>query len=113
MWKNSKGFTLVEVLGALVVWMVIASVLLPGLIRMNQERKGFLLDQQARFILTLELENIRTETRLFEASTVNKNGTLYSLTLVEDNQPARLCVSYMDYRLLEKERCAYVHLPKQ
>ncbi|WP_339146850.1 MULTISPECIES: type II secretion system protein [unclassified Sutcliffiella] len=110
MWKNSKGFTLVEVLGALVVWMVIASVLLPGLVRMNQERKGFILDQQARFILTLELERIRTETILFEESTVNRNGTSYSLTLVEDIVPPMLCVSYINYRSLEKERCGYVHL---
>lgn len=111
MWKNFKGFTLVEVLGALVIWMVIASVLLPGLLRIHQERRGFHLDQEARFILTMELESIRTETRIFEESTVNKNGNFYSLALVEGNGPAMLCVSYKDYRLLEKERCAYVHLP--
>ncbi|MCG1022682.1 type II secretion system protein [Sutcliffiella horikoshii] len=111
MWKNSKGFTLVEVLAALVVWMVIASVLLPGLVRMNQERKGFILDQQARFILTLELERIRTGAILFEENTVNKNGTSYALTLVEDTVPPMLCVSYTNYRSLEVERCAYVHLP--
>lgn len=111
MWKNSKGFTLVEVLAALVVWMVIASVLLPGIVRMNQERKGFILDQQARFILTLELERIRTEAILFEESTVNKNGTSYALTLEEDTTPPMLCVSYTNYRSLVIERCAHVHLP--
>jgi type II secretory pathway pseudopilin PulG len=111
MWKNSKGFTLVEVLGALVVWMIIASVLLPGLVRMNQERKGFILDQQARFILTLELERIRTEAILFEERTVNRNGTSYALTLEEDTLPPMLCVSYINYRSFEMERCAYVHLP--
>ncbi|WP_010194647.1 type II secretion system protein [Bacillus sp. m3-13] len=111
MWKSSKGFTLVEVLGALVIWMVIASVLLPGLVRMNQERKGFILDQQARFLLTMELEEIRTGAKLFEDSMVNRNGTTYSLTLVEETVPPVLCVSYMNYKSLEEERCIYVHLP--
>ncbi|WP_404428670.1 prepilin-type N-terminal cleavage/methylation domain-containing protein [Sutcliffiella horikoshii] len=111
MWKSSKGFTLLEVLGALVIWMVIASVLLPGLVRMNQERKGFILDQQARFILTMELEQIRTESQVLEGKTVIRNGTAYSLTLKEETIPSVLCVSYMNYRSLEEERCIYVHLP--
>lgn len=111
MWKSSKGFTLLEVLGALVIWMVIASVLLPGLVRMNQERKGFILDQQARFILTMELEGIRTEARTLESKTVIRNGTTYLLTLEEETFPPVLCVSYMNYRSLEEERCIYVHLP--
>lgn len=111
MWKSSKGFTLVEVLGALVVWMVIASVLLPGLVRMNQERKGFILDQQARFILTMELEQIRTESQILEDKTVIRNGTAYSLTLEAENVPSIMCVTYMNYRSMEEERCIYVHLP--
>jgi len=111
MWKSSKGFTLLEVLGALIIWMVIASVLLPGLVRMNQERKGFILDQQARFILTMELEQIRTEAQILKSKTVIRNGTAYSLTLKEETIPPVLCVSYMNYRSLEEERCIYVHLP--
>ncbi|WP_226680038.1 type II secretion system protein [Sutcliffiella horikoshii] len=111
MWKSSKGFTLLEVLGALVIWMVIVSVLLPGLVRMSQERKGFFLDQQARFLLTVELEEIRTEAKSFEGNTVNRNGTTYSLTLVEETVPPLLCVTYKNYRSLEEERCIYVHLP--
>ncbi len=111
MWKNAKGFTLVEVLGAMVVWMVIASLLLPGIVRLNQERKGFILEQQARFVLTLELDQIRLEANLVDGKTVNRNGTDYRLTLDEGSKPNILCVSYTDYRLLEQERCVYVYLP--
>lgn len=111
MWKNCKGFTLLEVLASLVIWMVIASVLLPGLVRINQERKGFALEQQARFILTMELENVRSNDAVFQEKTVNKDGTFYSVTLIEESFPPMLCVSYDDYRLLVKERCMYVHYP--
>ncbi|WP_157860696.1 type II secretion system protein [Bacillus sp. LL01] len=111
MWRGCKGFTLVEVLAALVVWMMIASVLLPGLIKINQERKGFILEQQARFLLTLELENIRTEKEMFTPKTINKGGIMYSLSLLEEDEPTKLCVNYTDYKLLVKERCVYVRYP--
>ncbi|NLP50901.1 type II secretion system protein [Bacillus sp. RO1] len=108
MWKSHRGFTLLEVLATLVIWMVIASVLLPGLVRMNQERKGFVLEQQARFILTIELESIRSQEGVFQEKTLNKDGTIYTVTLKEGTIPPTLCVSYSDYQLLVKERCLYV-----
>ncbi|KPB05208.1 type II secretion system protein [Bacillus sp. CHD6a] len=111
MWNSDKGFTLLEVLATLVIWMVIASVLLPGLVKMSQERKGFFLEQQARFILTLELENIRSQDDVFQETTSYKDGNVYTITLKEETVPPLLCVSYIDYQLLEKERCVYVRYP--
>lgn len=111
MWKSHRGFTLLEVLATLVIWMVIASVLLPGLVKMNQERKGFVLEQQARFILTIELESTRSQEGVFQEKTLNIDGTIYTVTLKEGTIPPTLCVSYSDYQLLVKERCIYVRYP--
>ncbi|CAG9619268.1 type II secretion system protein [Sutcliffiella rhizosphaerae] len=110
MWKKDSGFTLLEVLAALFVWIVIASVLVPGLVRMNQERKGFLLEQEARYILNMEQDKIRIGHQAEYPLLISKK-TDYLVEFHLESQISELCVSYKEYRQNKKERCVYVHYP--
>ncbi|QFT89793.1 hypothetical protein FIU87_14110 [Bacillus sp. THAF10] len=111
MWRKDEGFTLLEVLAALFVWVVIASLLVPGLVRMNQERKGFLLEQDARFILAMSLEEIRREQPINFEGKIIKKRTTYSTHMKEASMSPLLCVAYTDFRNMKQERCVHVFYP--
>ncbi|MGD6832306.1 hypothetical protein ACQCT5_09085 [Sutcliffiella halmapala] len=107
MWNQSKGFTLLEVHAALIVWMIIMTLLLPSLVRINQERNNFKLDREARLLLTKELENVRLSGGMFIGKEIESNGTRFRLyQSVETTLPA-ICAEYLDYRKREKRRCVY------
>ncbi|WP_078379734.1 type II secretion system protein [Sutcliffiella halmapala] len=109
MWKLSNGFTLLEVLATMVVWMITITLLLPALVMINQERNGFTLDREARFLLNQELESKRSHGDPLSEKIIEKQGRVFQLIRKEDGSLISICVKYQDYRDREKTRCVYWH----
>ncbi|MCA1320536.1 prepilin-type N-terminal cleavage/methylation domain-containing protein [Bacillus tianshenii] len=107
MWRQSRGFTLLEVLAALVVWMMIMTLLLPGLVMINQERSSFKHDRTARQLLTKELEKLRKSGDVFIGKEIESNGISFRFHKSEENGIPAICAVYLDYRKREERRCVY------
>jgi competence protein ComGE len=77
---------------------------------MHQERKGLLLEQQARFFLANELDRVRVDEQGYLEKKMTWQGVEVRL-LYKDEQPhSSICVGYSDYRSNEKQRCMYAFL---
>lgn len=107
MWRQPRGFTLVEVLATLVIWMITITILLPSLVMINQERNSFTLEREARFLLTEELESVRGDGEQLEARILEKHGRQFQIIKKINESFTSICVKYQDYRNREQTKCVY------
>lgn len=103
MFKNCKGFTLAETLSSLIIWLMIATFLLPNFLLIVLERKNLQLEQSIRYTLTNEVEKRRTEEKRFDYE--NYNGAMQIVERTIEGNKA-VCILYDDYRNVTRERCA-------
>ncbi|MED4019045.1 type II secretion system protein [Sutcliffiella cohnii] len=103
MFKNCNGFTLAETVSSLIIWIMIATFLLPNFLFIVLERKNLQLEQSIRYTLTNELEKRRAGEMQFDIENYSSGMQIVERT-VEGNKA--VCIIYDDYRNVSRERCA-------
>ncbi|RAK22370.1 competence protein ComGE [Anoxybacillus vitaminiphilus] len=106
MCKNCNGFTLIEMLVSLGIWLLVSILLLPSFVQISLERKNEELKMTAQQILKEEL-HIRHLTSLHD-KTIQRNNVLYTVhwEFVE-NGVVKVCIHWQDYTERVVERCGY------
>lgn len=108
--RNKRGFTLVEMLLAVSIWLMLCATLLPQLLLIMTERKNTEIYSRGRQLLSEELnkEYNGDESNL---DRVIKNGVtyLFSKTFNEELQKWELCITWEDKLSKTYERCGYLN----
>jgi competence protein ComGE len=103
MCKNCNGFTLIEMLVSLGIWLLVATILLPSFIQISLERKNEELKSTAQQILNEEL----CMTTLHD-KTIRRNDVLYTIRWeFAENGIMKACIHWQDYTERIVERCGY------
>ncbi|WP_044747835.1 competence type IV pilus minor pilin ComGE [Bacillus alveayuensis] len=106
MCKNCKGFTLVELLVSLGIWLLVSILLLPSFVQILLERKNEELKITAQQILKEELR-IHHLTSLHD-KTIQHNNVMYTIRWeFVENGVVKACIFWKDYTGRSVERCGY------
>jgi prepilin-type N-terminal cleavage/methylation domain-containing protein len=105
--KNCKGFTLVEVITALMVLTIMTLVLLPSLAKIYQERGAIHQEHVALHLLDKAITSwIYDNNTLIEENVVIEQNTTYTLTLLlNDDNYIRACINWIGANQRVYERC--------
>jgi competence protein ComGE len=103
MCKNCNGFTLIEMLVSLGIWLLVATILLPSFIQISLERKNEELKSTAQQILNEELRMTTLHDK-----TIRRNDVLYTIRWeFAENGIMKACIHWQDYTERIVERCGY------
>src|SRR5690554_2902452 len=95
--RNKRGFTLVEMLITVSIWLLLCATLLPQLLLIMTERKNTEIYNMGRQLLSEELnkEYNGDESNL---DSIKKNGVTYLVTKTfnEELQKWELCITWED-----------------
>ncbi|HZG60497.1 MAG TPA: competence type IV pilus minor pilin ComGE [Anoxybacillus sp.] len=106
MYKNCNGFTLIEMLVSLGIWLLVATILLPSFIQISLERKNEELKSTAQQILNEELRMYDFTT--LHDKTIRRNDILYTIRWESaENGIMKACIHWQDYTERVVERCGY------
>ncbi|MBA2869911.1 competence protein ComGE [Anoxybacillus calidus] len=106
MCKNCNGFTLIEMLVSLGIWLLVATILLPSFIQISLERKNEELKSIAQQILNEELRMYDLTT--LHDKTIRRNDVLYTIRWeFTENGTMKACIRWQDYTKRAVERCGY------
>ncbi|WP_010678103.1 competence type IV pilus minor pilin ComGE [Bacillus timonensis] len=108
--KDKRGFTMVEMLLSVSIWLMLCATLLPQFMFIMTERRNIDLRNMGNQLLTEELQKEFNGEASNLGSTV-KNGVTYqfSKTYNEGLQGWQLCVSWQDKLTKTYERCGYIN----
>jgi len=106
MWKKYSGFTFVELIAAITIWVVLTSLVLPSFIQISLERKNETLKSTANQIMNEEL--LLNNGSKTEGKQVTRNGYAYSVywQSVEGGN-LKVCIRWHDHVGRLTERCGY------
>ncbi|MCH1624914.1 type II secretion system protein [Ferdinandcohnia quinoae] len=108
--KCKKGFTLLEMLIALTIWLLLCTVFLPKLTVILIERKNIEIMNTGNKILSEELAQAFQDTwfEVGEEVIVKENYSYVLMRELNENiQKWEVCVSWTDKRNRIVERCGY------
>jgi|GEM_PF-689915 len=109
--KKYSGFTLIEVIAAIAIWLSLSMLVLPSFVRMEIERKNKMLKATAQQIMSEEIfwhtdSNVQTKE-------VVRNGYMYTVDWQEESGHAKVCIRWHDYLDRLVERCGYTKNDKR
>lgn len=111
MLRNCNGFTLIEVLFALVIFTVVIASTASILFIVLNERQSVSEQLIAYEILNNTFEKIRTNNELnLPEKTIERNGTTYSLSSNKDEVELHICVEWQARNKRAYEECGVIHL---
>ena len=114
MWKSCKGFTLVETLSALIIWLMIAAIIFPSFLSVLVERKNIMLEREARLLLQDVVQTMRTDQlQSSESMDIKKEGVQFTVSKIQDKAYSSVCISYYDYKNRIKEQCEWMYVEKE
>lgn len=108
--KCEKGFTLIEMLLALTIWLMLCTMLLPKLMFVLVERKNIEIMNTGNIILNEELTHIFQDEwiGIGDEMIVKENITYHIAREFNDEiEQWELCLSWKDKRNRHVERCGY------
>ena len=108
--RNERGFTLVEMLLSVSIWLMLCATLLPQLLIIMSERRNTEIFNVGRQLLSEELDKEYNG----EDSNLDKivlNGVTYqfSKNANDELQVLELCISWEDKLSKTYERCGYIN----
>ncbi|WP_096153433.1 MULTISPECIES: type II secretion system protein [Bacillus] len=112
MWKKCDGFTLLETISALFVWVMIATIIFPSLLTVIVERKNIKLEREARFLLQDKVQVMR-EDAVYEEMEVKNEGIFFTFIIMNEDPYSKVCVSYNDYKNRKREKCELLYVGKK
>lgn len=113
MWKKCEGFTLVETLCALIIWLMIATVIFPSFLVVVVERKNIMLERESRLLLQDLVQTMRVNPiQNSEHIELNREGGKFTFTTTIHETYSNVCVTYHDYKNRIKEKCELVYVGK-
>lgn len=108
MCKNCNGFTLVEVMLSFFILSVMTSTIIPGYIKVYQERKTILEEQQAQQYITNLLQAWIYDNETIEnRKTITIKGTEYVLKTKQNENELELCLTWDGRNAREYSICNY------
>ncbi|MFS1517940.1 competence type IV pilus minor pilin ComGE [Bacillus sp. SM2101] len=109
MFKNCNGFSMIELLISLSIWLLLLLILLPPLTHIVQERKNIQLINTANHIVSNRLQIYHTESYFIDEQ-IEVSNYKFTVAWEDANELlAKVCVSYTDFRKEEKKRCGYTN----
>lgn len=108
--KDKRGFTMVEMLLSVSIWLMLCATLLPQLMLIITERRNTEIYNMGNQLLSEELQKEFNGEPLNIVST-EKNGVTYkfSKSYNERLQKWELCVTWEDKLSKTYERCGYIN----
>ncbi|MCT8138672.1 type II secretion system protein [Anaerobacillus sp. CMMVII] len=106
--RNCKGFSLIEVMTALMVVIVITLILIPTLAIVYEERMAIQQEKKAMNLLSKTItgwiyeENGNLETEVTDLDTIYKITT----TVKEESQELKACIAWRAANDRQYEKCA-------
>jgi competence protein ComGE len=105
--KKYNGFTFVEMLVSLGIWLFLALMLLPSFTQVLVERKNEALKGMAHRLLNEELQTVDLSIQGEKA--IKRNQIVYTIRWnLEEDELVKACISWYDYSERFVERCRYV-----
>jgi competence protein ComGE len=105
--KKYNGFTFVEMLVSLGIWLFLALMLLPSFTQVLVERKNEALKSMAYQLLNEELQTVDLSIQGEKA--IKRNQIVYTIRWnLEEDELVKACISWHDYFERFVERCRYV-----
>ncbi|MDX5474486.1 MAG: type II secretion system GspH family protein [Bacillaceae bacterium] len=113
MWKKCEGFTLVETLCALFIWLMIASIIFPSFLLVIVERKNIMLERESRLLLQDFTQMMRVnQIQNNEHIELKREGIKFTIYTKNHESFTKVCVTYHDYKNRIKEKCELVYVEK-
>ncbi|MFT4412613.1 prepilin-type N-terminal cleavage/methylation domain-containing protein [Fredinandcohnia humi] len=106
-----RGFTMIEMLLSVSIWILLTTTLLPPFMMILLERKNGEILQSGNHFLSEKLqEAYHGSAENGEDSIVFRNGTTFHFTrsFNEELQKWELCVAWVDMQSRNNKRCGYV-----
>jgi competence protein ComGE len=108
MFRKFNGFTLLETLVALNIWLFLIVSLLPQLIHLEKERYNLTLMATANQVLQEELTHYLYDSASVTFRDVVKDNKYYAISWEEmDTNMIKICVAWKDDVDRDKEKCGY------
>ncbi|MEH7380011.1 type II secretion system protein [Bacillus sp. JJ1533] len=107
--RDKRGFTLVEMLLSISIWLMLCVTLLPQLMIIMTERRNAEIYSMGTQLLSEELQKEYNGEATLDY--VNEDGVTYKISknLNEDLKKWELCVTWEDRLSKKYERCGYVN----
>jgi competence protein ComGE len=105
MLRRSDGYFLAEMLLSLSAWLVVTSVLLPGLVHLRDQTAALQVENTAIHLLYDELERAVEEGVPAEPRSIELNGINYEIHWGGEMSRIEVCVEYQDERSKRYKKC--------
>ncbi|MFY4776300.1 hypothetical protein [Metabacillus sp. RGM 3146] len=104
MWKNSKGFSLLECITAFSIWMLTAAILLPSMMYITLERHNNAKEITAIKLLSGYLNESMYENRSIPIGSRSIKGEKYTIIL-EEVPDQEACVQWEEKPYRARKSC--------
>lgn len=114
MLKSCRGFSLIEVLAALAVFTIAATVAIPLLTQIYRERISVSQEREALAILQNHMQiGVLTKSSTEKNSVIQHSGTIYKLTWHPHKAEGTVeaCISWKGSNERRYQKCGYARTP--
>lgn len=108
MLRNCKGFSLIEVLASLAIWLLLCMTLVPSLLQVIKDRQDNDMLLFASRKLNEAIQGYVNDSNSMDTGPyVYKDNFLYLSWEETEGNSVKACIRWENYKKIQKERCGF------